>query len=1101
VQVQILGPLRVANGAQSIEVGGARLRALLIRLAADAGNWVSVSALVEALWENEPPGDEVNALQSLVSRLRRALRTAELIESGPAGYRLAIEAEAVDGIRFERLAGQGRRQLADGDPDAASDLLEQALELWRGEPLTEVAEAGYAVVWAQRLDKLRLTAIDDRAEAGLQRGRHPELVADLEAVAGEHPLRERTQELLIRALAGSGRQTEALTVYEKLSRRLADELGLDPPAHLQRLHTAVLRGDPDVLVPAPAATAPTRVRRTNLRAPLTSFVGRDAELGRLTELIERSRLVTLVGPGGAGKTRLANEAAAGLTDRGTGGTWVVELAPVTDPEAVASTALSSIGVLEGQILDRPAAGPRDAFSRLVEILAEHDVVLILDNCEHLIDAAAKLAEYLLGECPRLTVLATSREPLGIVGESLWPVNPLGIPRPDDDLADALAAPAVQLLLDRAMLVRPGFVITADNVDAVMEICRRLDGLPLAIELAAARLRNLTVEAVAARLDDRFRLLSGGNRTAMPRHQTLRAVVSWSWGLLTDSERVLAERLSVFPGGATASTAVAVCARDAPDPVSADVVADLLMSLADKSLLVVAEPTGADNGAQPRYRMLETIREFATDQLAERGETADLRAAHARYFLALAETAEPKLRSGEQLIWRDVLTTEHDNLFATLQFAVETGDSDLALRLGAALGWYWTLLGRHDEALNWLGQALRIPGNRHSQSHAIVFVVHAISGAFAGAGMPDISDADVLLEMVTGLPLETMHPMLVLVEPGVAMIRDQGDLAKAAMDRLLAHPDPWAQAMLHLMSAIQAENDGDIPIMEERMPLALNAFREIGDRWGIGTAAATMANVYSARGELDKAIEMLTEARQLMTELKSSEDEAYALVRIGMLQFRGGDLEIARQSIEAGLEVGERTGSATSLAGGTAGLAALSHYEGRTDEARELAHRAMTIIKRAPFIPEQIQAVIHCLLATFDISDGDLEAARRQLVEAEVAVRATKDMPVAATLAIATADLMQAEGDPGRAAVLLGAAVAIRGMDDLSDPEVERVAAATGSALSTEDYDRHLAEGRALPRPEALALIEHTLAAGSGPAAVGADGQRGEHHGDPDRPEQ
>jgi predicted ATPase/DNA-binding SARP family transcriptional activator len=1075
VQVQILGPLRVANGAQSIEVGGARLRALLIRLAADAGNWVSVSALVEALWENEPPGDEVNALQSLVSRLRRALRTAELIESGPAGYRLAIEAEAVDGIRFERLAGQGRRQLADGDPDAASDLLEQALELWRGEPLTEVAEAGYAVVWAQRLDKLRLTAIDDRAEAGLQRGRHPELVADLEAVAGEHPLRERTQELLIRALAGSGRQTEALTVYEKLSRRLADELGLDPPAHLQRLHTAVLRGDPDVLVPAPAATAPTRVRRTNLRAPLTSFVGRDAELGRLTELIERSRLVTLVGPGGAGKTRLANEAAAGLTDRGTGGTWVVELAPVTDPEAVASTALSSIGVLEGQILDRPAAGPRDAFSRLVEILAEHDVVLILDNCEHLIDAAAKLAEYLLGECPRLTVLATSREPLGIVGESLWPVNPLGIPRPDDDLADALAAPAVQLLLDRAMLVRPGFVITADNVDAVMEICRRLDGLPLAIELAAARLRNLTVEAVAARLDDRFRLLSGGNRTAMPRHQTLRAVVSWSWGLLTDSERVLAERLSVFPGGATASTAVAVCARDAPDPVSADVVADLLMSLADKSLLVVAEPTGADNGAQPRYRMLETIREFATDQLAERGETADLRAAHARYFLALAETAEPKLRSGEQLIWRDVLTTEHDNLFATLQFAVETGDSDLALRLGAALGWYWTLLGRHDEAAGWLGQALSVPGERPDAAYAVVKVVHTMSAAAAGMGIPSDEAATELLKLTEGLDGD--HPLLALIEPGVALLRDDNEGGQQAVARnLLRHHDPWTQAMLHLMSGMTAENDGDLDQMERSFPLALKGFREIGDRWGIGATVGSWAIMASARGETEAAIEALEEARQMMRELRAREDEAYTLIRVGMMRLRLPDLVGARRDLEQAQQIADESNAPLSRGFVKLALGVLAHYEGDDDEARRSAEEALVVLGRAAFAPPQIMALALAGLAMLDIQAGQLDAARERLRKANESVRTSRDMPVGAQVCMFAADLLLAEGDAALAAELLGVSAGLRGMEDLGDPEVWRIAAAIEAALGAEEFTRLRSQGRNLDRAAALALLQSSLAA-------------------------
>jgi predicted ATPase/DNA-binding SARP family transcriptional activator len=1085
MEVGILGPLVVADGAQSIEVGGARLRALLIRLASDAGNWVSVGELVDSLWEGAPPGDEVNALQSLVSRLRRVLPEQGFVESGPAGYRLAVDPESVDGILFERLVVQGRRRLRDGQPEEASVLLGQALALWRGSALVEVAGVGYATAWAQRLEKLRLTAIDHRATAGLQLGRHAEVIAELEEVVEQHPLRERSHELLIRALAAGGRQAEALAVYNRLSARLANELGLDPPTHLQELQTAVLRNDSKLIaVPRtglpPVYEPPPRPapRRTNLRSPLTSFVGRADEIAQFTSMLENgSRLVTLVGTGGAGKTRLASQIATSKKTLGSDGLWMVELAPVTDPEDVASTVLGSIGSLDLQILERRVVSHRDALSRIVEIIGDNEVVLILDNCEHVLDAAAKLAEHLLGQCLRLKVLATSREPLGIVGESLCQVNPLSAPGPGAGGPDALKTPAVRLFIDRASLVRPGFAVTADNTEAIVEICRRLDGLPLAIELAAARLRNLTVEAIAVRLSNRFRLLTGGNRTAMPRHQTLQAVVEWSWELLTRSERVLAERLSVFPGGASAQTAEVVCAAQAPDRDRAlpeDVVADLLMSLADKSLLVVVEPADRSGAAQPRYRMLETIREFAAERLAERDETAQLRAAHARYFLELVETAEPRLRTGEQLVWLDRLTLERDNLLAALRFAAETADADTAIRLGAALAWYWTLLGRHDEAANWLEQALAVPGERPADAEAIAMVIHTISAAASGLGIPDQKQIDRLMAMVDVLDLKGRHPMLALVEPAIALIADDHERAKIALERNLAHPDPWARAMLNLMSAVQAENDGDIATLEHRLPVALADFREIGDRWGIGTAIAMLANFYSAQGRVEEAIAALQEARELMIQLRASDDESFTLVRIGMLRQRLGDPAGARRDVEAGIAIAERTGSAMVMAFGTSNLAMLVYFEGRINEARRLAFKALDLTDQAPIMPPQVRAAILCGLAIFDLVSGDPDCAARHLVEACKAVKESGDMPVAAVVATGVADLLLARGKAAQAAEMLGAAVNLRGMDDLSDPEVKRVAGATEAALGTADYARHHEIGRNLPRPEALALLETSL---------------------------
>ncbi|HEY3000990.1 MAG TPA: BTAD domain-containing putative transcriptional regulator, partial [Kribbellaceae bacterium] len=716
MRIAILGPtdVRVADGSP-VEVRGGRLRALLVRLALDAGRPVSTAALVDALWGDEPPAAVANALQSLVSRLRTALGSTDAVRSGPAGYTLT-RAE-VDAAAFERLVTEARSA---ADPERALSLLTEASALWRGEALADVREAPFAEAPAARLEDLRLAADEDRAAALLAIGRPGSAVAALSPLAVAHPLRERTHELLIRALHASGRQTDALTTYDALRTRLADELGVDPSPRLRDLHVAVLRGDrldtdpvrrpvvPDPVrrgdadepVRAPAQpvdrtgadddTRPAGVVPNNLRARLTSFVGRDDDVTAIGGLLRTgTRLVTLVGPGGAGKTRLATEAARTLGTTSYDGIWFVELAPLGDAADAAPAMLGTLGVgeivgdLRGALSGLPKV--RTARERLVEVLADRDVTLVLDNCEHLVAGLAELAETLLAHCPRLRVIATSREPLGIDGEQLYPVGPLRMPpvqsAPREPARQESADhgesyPAVRLFLDRGRAVRPAFALTDANAVAVAEICRRLDGMPLAIELAAARLRSLGPEQIVERLEDRFRLLTTGSRTALPRHQTLRAVVEWSWDLLDEAERQVARRLSVFSGGATLDAAERVCAGPGLPP---DEVLGALASLVDKSLVEAGSA-----GGTVRYAMLETVKAFSAERLGEAAETEWVRRAHADCFLALAERAAPNLRTGEQLDWIARLTADHDNLLGALRYAIDTGDADLAIRLVAVL---------------------------------------------------------------------------------------------------------------------------------------------------------------------------------------------------------------------------------------------------------------------------------------------------------------------------------------------------------------------------------------------------------------------------------
>ncbi|GLY19077.1 SARP family transcriptional regulator [Kineosporia sp. NBRC 101677] len=1070
MQVRVLGPLSLEADGAPVDIGGARLRSLLVRLAADAGSWVPVSRLVGSLWLDTPPADEVNALQSLVSRLRRALPRPDLIESGPAGYRLVVDRDDVDALAFESLVGQGRRATT---PAEAVELLSQALRLWRGSPLAEVTDAPYAEAWVERLERLRLTAIDERADALLTLGRTTEPIADLEEVAAQHPLRERTHELLIRALAADGRQGEALAVYERLRRALADELGLDPPAALQQLQAQVLRDD--AALRAPSVAEDLGPRRTNLRVPLTSFVGRQAEVEGITEQLGRARLVTLVGTGGAGKTRLAGEVAGRLNTRD--GVWMVELAPVMDPDDVPSTVLDSIGSIERSqvetwVQQKPPL--RDARARLVEALAGQDAVVVLDNCEHLIESCAELAGFLLARCPDLTVLATSREPLGIVGESIWPVRPLST-----QASDSLDSPAVRLFTDRAALVRPGFTLTPDNSATVSEICRRLDGLPLAIELAAARMRTLGPEALAGRLDNRFRVLTGGNRTAMPRHQTLRAVVAWSWELLTDDERALAEQISVFPGGVTADTAAAVCSGGELDQ---DVVADLLLSLADKSLLVV---TGVDQ-AQPRYRMLETIREFALEQLSARGEMATVRRAHASYFLALAETADPYLRGPDQLTWLDRLTTERENLLATLRFAVENQDADLAVRLAGALGWYWTMTSRHEEAGSWADQAIRVPGESPPGPRLFALIMSTISSSLTQDSLPSDDALDAIEELAAQVDLPSAHPLLAVVAPAVKAFREGMSEGRKALQQSLDHPDPWARAMLRLMSSVLAENEGDFEVTAQQIPQALEMFRQLGDRWGIATASSQLGEIRRTQGELDEAITLLSQAARMMTELRVADDEGYARIRIARLRKDQGDLAGARRDLEAAQHLATEAGSWMTRAFTLSGLASVAAAEGDLATARRLTEQGLELSLNAPRGVPQLRALMLSELTLFEIQAGDLSTARNRLPQVMEQAIGSRDMPVAARVTLTLVHYLAATDQRPLAAEVLGASAVLRGYEGLRDPDVSVARRAAMLGLDEGVFTAAYEKGRSLERPEALELatrIAQQSAAGpSDPAA-------------------
>ncbi|WP_227025907.1 BTAD domain-containing putative transcriptional regulator [Streptomyces fodineus] len=682
MRYRILGVTQAADDQGTpLPIGGQRLRTLLTALALRPSRSTSPDTLIDEIWADDPPNDAPAALQALVGRLRRTLGR-HTIASTPGGYRLEATEDDVDLYVFERLVHTGTKALTNGDPATAHRTLTEALALWHGPALADLPDRTAAT----RPEALRLEATRVRAAAALDLGRAPDVVPELTEVTAAHPLDEPLHALLIRALRDTGRPADALAAYETVRRTLADTLGTDPGGELKALHASLLRQrEPQPQPPKPPTTpAPAQPpeRTGNLRPRLTSFVGREPELEAIRSDLHRARLVTLTGPGGAGKTRLAEEAAAGLPQA-----WLVELAPLDHPEAVPGAVVSALRLRETVLLTNELATPQaDPVALLIEYCAPRSQLLILDNCEHVIDAAAALAETLLTHCPGLTILATSREPLAIPGESVRPVEPLA---PEQ---------AHRLFAERAKAVRPDADAVLADTEAVAEICRRLDGLPLAIELAAARLRLLTPRQIADRLDDRFRLLTSGSRTVLPRQQTLRAVVDWSWDLLDERERTVLCEASVFAGGWDLAAAEAVCTGPA---------ADLVGALVDKSL-VVAAPCGPDGSGGMRYRMLETIHEYATERAAEApGLRATAERRHRAWVRALVEEAEPRLRSADQLPWISRLETELDNIRAALDRSVRAGDEPEAGAIVLAIGWFWWLRNHRQEAVSWVRLVLRL----------------------------------------------------------------------------------------------------------------------------------------------------------------------------------------------------------------------------------------------------------------------------------------------------------------------------------------------------------------------------------------------------------
>jgi predicted ATPase len=798
-----------------------------------------------------------------------------------------------------------------------------------------------------------------------------------------------------------------------------------------------------------------------------------------------TRLVTLTGPGGAGKTRLALEAATLKAPELPDGAWFVPLAPVRDAGEIPAAVLAALGIPEVVwVADarRPLAPP--PLDRLADALASQRLLLVLDNCEHVIDAVARLAARVLADAPGVRILATSREPLGVTGETLCPVPSLPLPPAGADATEATRYAAIRLFRDRAAAVRPGFTVEEDTVAPVIAICTALDGIPLAIELAAARLRSLTLTQVESRLNDRFRLLGTGPRATPDRHQTLRAIVDWSWDLLGGAERAVLRRLSVFRGGATPDAAGQICARleAGAGPVSdtGDVI-DVIASLVDKSLVT------ATGNTDVRYRLLETVRVYADERLTEAGEKQQVQAAHAAYFLAMAEDAEPRLRTAEQLLWLDRLNADHDNFSAALRYALDRRDGELGLRLVAGLMWYWVMLDFDAEGGNWAREISELVGPVPPPGLSDQFAISEFAAAVGGATDPDSGfrgpDGVELLRQalersIAHLSPDSSHPVLSLAPALSAMFSGDQAGARCAMEDLTRHRDPWVRAAGLALGGHLAMNDGDVDRAVRFFEQGYDAFQTIGDRWGLIVVLNGQAEVAMARDDPAAAVLALEEGHRYAMAGKATHWGEMHLIPLGRARAAAGDLAGARADLERGVRAARQFGENDDEITGYVELAELARRDGDLPVARRLLEQAREISEpRTSRLDIRLAATrAFSKLGCLAEQEGQLEESARWhrralglLSDERYGLLPIPVNPALAGVLEGVAALAVARGEAARAAELLGLAHTLHGFSDRQSFEVSRVTAAVTAAIGPDEFTAAYQRGRALTQADALSM--------------------------------
>ncbi|MCX5277387.1 AfsR/SARP family transcriptional regulator [Streptomyces virginiae] len=1083
MRVGVLGPLMMWTGdgdgggdrvGEPVAVTGARVRRLLARLLVEPGRPVTADRLVDALWggpDAELPLHPYASLQGQVSRLRAALERAAPSDGrrrllhDASGYRLELAPAELDAQRFTELLARARAQGLAPRPRAA--LLDEALSLWRGEAYAGHTDDPAVRAAAARLEEERLSAVEESLGLRVSSGEHHAVLGELDQLVAAHPLRERLRAVQLRALYRAGRQTQALESYEALRERLTEDLGLDPGRELTALRQAILRQDADLDRPPheesagtpgdarppapdgapPAAPRPRATPRTarvgavgpvgQLPEPLTRLLGRDADLAAVGTLSAHSRLVTVTGPGGVGKTRLAVAYAGQAAARHPDGVWLVELAPLptgAPAAAVATAVLRTLGVRDPETDPTPGADGRqsDALGLLAAAVRERRILLLLDNCEHLSDVVADVLEAVLPQAPGLSVLVTGQEPLALAGEAVHPLAPLA------------PADAVALFTARAGLP-PDRTTTPEDTAAVATLCGRLDGLPLALELAAARARTLGVHGLLAGLDDRFTLLSRGLRGVPPRQRTLRAVIDWSWALLGGAEEAVLRRLSVHGGDASAEAAGVVCS-DAAAYVREHQVPLLLDRLVERSLVALVDrPDGR------RYRLLESVKDYARERLREAGEEAEARARHGTYYRELALRAEPQLRGPHQRLWLARLDAAEAELHPAVEEALAHGRVVPALRAARALARYRLLRGGPTEGGRLLDACLA--AERDHTAHpcageriaATALATAWRAGLTVREGAPHAAEgllrsAAATLdarEVAEHDPLGHAHALsfLAAAQMGAGDVATGEELADRALAVAEGIGDAWGTALALSVRARHALAHGDLAAVRRDAERAARLFGQLGDRWGMLQTVFPRAALHEIAGEYPQASRLHEEGLAIAEELGLRTEAGKRLCALGRAALLAGAYEESRRRHADALRLAGEQGHRAGEADARIGLAMVARRTGDLAGAEEHMRAALAWFREADYGPGTTLALAE-LGFTAELR-GDPERARALHQEGLAAARALGDVRAVALALEGLAGTAAASGDPERAARLLGAADAARTSVGAPLPPAER----------------------------------------------------------------
>ncbi|MGY1609464.1 BTAD domain-containing putative transcriptional regulator [Geodermatophilus sp. SYSU D00700] len=909
VRFSVLGPLRVEDGAGPLAVGGHKPRTLLAVLLVARGDVVPADRLVAAVWGDTPPDGALTALRAYVSRLRGVLGTAAPLRHQPPGYSLSLEDATLDAAEFEQRVRSARAAAAAGDHGRALADLDAALGLWRGDALAEFADEEFAAPEVARLTELRTAAAADRADALVELGRPAEALPELEALVRAHPSWERPAVTLMRARYATGRQADALAAFHELRTRLDEELGVEPAAPARELYRRILVHDPALAAtPSPG----------NLPRRASGFVGREREVERVLAALRAGPLVTLTGVGGAGKSRLAVEVAARDRTRFADGVWLCELAALPEGSPVGDAVSAALGIRQRSGLSIEQT--------VLEYLRGRALLLVVDNCEHVLPHAAALVAEIVQHCPRVVVLATSREPLGVEGEQVWPVPPL-------PLEDATA-----LFVQRARAATPDFRLDPAAADAVAAICARLDGLPLGIELAAARMRVMSPAEVARRLDGAP--LLGGGRGPVPRHQSLVAAIEWSYRLLPEPEQRLFRGMSVFAGAPDLRAVHRVVDPEATE----DDVLDRLTRLVDRSMVE------ARSGVHSRYRLLETLRAYGRRRTEAAGEAPGLARRHVVYLVELAERAGRGLQGPDERAWAEEALGVYDDLRTAFTRAAADREWDLALRLVTAVPELVHLRVGY-EAYAWAEQLLPVVDPGHPGYPAAVGA--AARGAWNRGDFPHAVGT-------ARLAGDRRPP------PGTARIAYPGDVLA---DVALYEGDVGAALAHYTAEAERARADGDrirlvwtlyyvavCHAVDRRPERGLAAARESLD---VAEATANPTAQSMARYALglvlkksdpDRALALFDQAEELAAAVRNFWWQGIAMMEAAATRAVHGDPAVAARALDAVLAHWDRVGDATQQWLNLRYVARLLHRADATADAAVLHGHLLAAGKPSPLGP-------------------------------------------------------------------------------------------------------------------------------------------------------